>query len=378
MATADAVAEFDQIERDYAAVIALLDRSAAFRHAAALVLAEAGVDVGFAAERIDDLDTLSVCAVSGNRTDALLDLVIPAGMGLSGKVATLRHPIAVADYPREPGITHDFDPQWRAEGLRAAVAVPITRGHWFYGVLCGAAREAGGLPDRVVDALMRLARQTGLAIEVADHAREMADVAVHEERRHLALTIHDSVGAILFSIGAAARDLETERECEPALRTRLKFIEQQVARASAQLRTALRSLNEVPQEVALGVALRAECRALEERTGMKAGCVVLGELPALEEGRAKVLLQAAREALHNAEKHARARSVVVSLHAVDGGVSLVVADDGVGLGRPADGGSPSSGLGLDATADRLARVGGQLAVSTNEDGGCTMRAWLPC
>src|SRR4029077_7035836 len=126
---------------------------------------------------------------------------------------------------------------------------------------------------------------------------------------------------------------------------RLKYIEQQVAKASAQLRQALRSLNEVPQEVALGVSLRAECRALEERTGMKAGCVILGDLPALEEGRAKVLLLAAREALLNAEKHARARSVVVSLHAVDGGVSLVVADDGVGLGRPADEDGPVAGEG---------------------------------
>jgi len=390
MRTVDSVVELEQIEREYAAVIALLDRSAALRHAAALVPPEVNLDVGFAAERIDDLDTLSVCAVSGNRTDALQELVIPAGMGLSGKVASLRHPIAVADYLREPGITHDFDPQWRAEGLRAAVAVPISRGHWFYGVLCGASREPGEIPDRTIDAMMRLARQTGLAIEVADHAREMADLAVHEERRHLALTIHDSVGAILFSIGAATRDLETERECEPALRARLKYIEQQVAKASAQLRQALRSLNEVPQEVALGVALRAECRALEERTGMKAGCVVLGDLPALEEGREKVLLQAAREALHNAEKHARARSVVVSLHAVDGGVSLVVADDGVGLSPPkaegqadedglvAEQGQASTGLGLEATADRLGRVGGQLTVSTNEDGGCTMRAWMPC
>ncbi len=87
----------------------------------------------------------------------------------------------------------------------------------------GATRLPGEIPDGAVDAMMRLARQTGLAIEVADHAREMADVAVHEERRHLALTIHDSVGAILFSIGAAARDLETEREanrpCGPACAT---------------------------------------------------------------------------------------------------------------------------------------------------------------
>src|SRR2546427_12770398 len=128
MRMADPV-ELEQIEREYAAVIALLDRSAALRHAAALVPAEVGLDVGFAAERSDDLDTLSVCAVSGNRTDALQELVIPAGMGLSGKVASLRHPIAVADYLREPGITHDFDPQWRAGGRRGGGAGPRRRGH---------------------------------------------------------------------------------------------------------------------------------------------------------------------------------------------------------------------------------------------------------
>src|SRR5207249_11391279 len=92
MRTAQPVVELDQIEREYAAVIALLDRSAAFRHAAALVPGEVNLDVGFAAERIDDLDTLELCAVSGNRTDALLDLLIPARMRLSGHVATLPPP----------------------------------------------------------------------------------------------------------------------------------------------------------------------------------------------------------------------------------------------------------------------------------------------
>ena len=71
--------------------------------------------------------------------------------------------------------------------------------------------------------------------------------------------------------------------------------------------------------------------------------------------------------------------MVVSRHGTDGGVSLVVADDGVGLARPAEDGPVSTtGLGLEATADRLGRVGGQVVVSTNEDGGCTMRAWMPC
>ncbi|HEY3239137.1 MAG TPA: hypothetical protein VGL92_06210, partial [Acidimicrobiia bacterium] len=53
--TATGSAELEQIEREYAAVIALLDRSAAFRYAAALVPQQVGLEVGFAAERIDDL-----------------------------------------------------------------------------------------------------------------------------------------------------------------------------------------------------------------------------------------------------------------------------------------------------------------------------------
>jgi signal transduction histidine kinase len=371
-----AAADLERIEREYASVIALLDRAAAFRYAAALVHSQVGLDVGLAAERVDNVDTMTVCAVAGTAPDSsLLDLTIPAGMGLAGRVAIMRHPVAVVDYLYEPTITHDFDPYWRAEGLRGAIAVPVIRGHQFYGVLIGANRAPCRFGDREVGAMVHLARQAGLAIEVADHATEMVDVAVHEERRQLALTLHDSVGAMLFSIGAATRDLGSEQACPPLMRERLAFVEKQVAKASAELRQALRALSDVPQDVALGVALRGECKALEQRSGIKARCVVLDDLPDIDEGRAEVLLLAAREALLNVEKHAGARSVVVSVHVLDEGVSLVIADDGVGLPAQRAG---AQGLGVDATAERLARVGGRLTLAPNEDGGCTMRAWVPC
>jgi LuxR family transcriptional regulator, regulator of acetate metabolism len=37
----------------------------------------------------------------------------------------------------------------------------------------------------------------------------------------------------------------------------------------------------------------------------------------------------------------------------------------------------STGIGLKASYDRLARVGGALSVVGNEDGGLTVRAWVP-
>jgi signal transduction histidine kinase len=74
------------------------------------------------------------------------------------------------------------------------------------------------------------------------------------------------------------------------------------------------------------------------------------------------------------EKHAKAQSVVVSLFCHRDGVAVTIADDGVGLdGRPAR----RDGLGLAAMTERMARVGGTVAIESNEDGGATLRAWLP-
>ena len=96
-----------------------------------------------------------------------------------------------------------------------------------------------------------------------------------------------------------------------------------------------------------------------------------------------------RESLVNVEKHARAASVFVSLVSSGGGVAVAVADDGLGWSdaerdRPVSefctnraASDAGSGMGLKACYDRLARLGGSLSVVGNEDGGITVRSWVP-
>ena len=58
-----------------------------------------------------------------------------------------------------------------------------------------------------------------------------------------------------------------------------------------------------------------------------------GELPppeALVPGALDALFRIAQEALNNVARHARARRVKVSVRALDGGLQLAVADDGIG------------------------------------------------
>jgi signal transduction histidine kinase len=131
-------------------------------------------------------------------------------------------------------------------------------------------------------------------------------------------------------------------------------------------------LHASPQEVTLGVALRADCHSFEDRSGVPARVLIV-ELPSLHPSRVNALIESVREALLNIEKHAHARSVVVTVCTGDGGVYASIVDDGVGLGPR----KPEPGLGLQSASDRLERVGGRLTLTQNDEGGLTFRAWVP-
>jgi len=110
--------------------------------------------------------------------------------------------------------------------------------------------------------------------------------------------------------------------------------------------------------------------------------IVLGEIPPLPTAAGAALVLAVREALLNVEKHADARSVVVSLFSSAAEVGVAVVDDGDGEegvelrdGDDIDQ-TLATGLGLLSVRERLERVGGRLALTTNEGPGMTLRAWV--
>jgi signal transduction histidine kinase len=361
------------IDTDLSAVLSLLDKTAALRRGAEIVLRELGADLAAGANRITEDDTMEVVAVVGGSTEALNGLVIGPQEGLGGQAAVLRRTAAVADYCLSRAITHDFDDAVRAEGLRAVMAAPIVRAHRLYGLLYAARRSAVPWSDGDRTTLLGLARQTAVAMEVADSAREMAEVAVFGERQRLAIRLHDSVGATLFSLRVALTSARAEAQADSTvelLTDALALTE----RATSELRDQAYSLHQAPEDKALAVALQGDCRDFSERTGVAAELVVLGDLPLLDRGRTDVLRRTAREALLNVEKHAGAHSVVVSLYSHQEGVGMAVADDGAAGDITLQ---DERGLGLRVMAERIERVGGQLTCVGNDEGGGTVRAWVP-
>jgi signal transduction histidine kinase len=359
------------LDAQYAEILGLLDRPAAVRRMVANVPALVGVDIAWVGEPSGHDEMVLQHAV--NSTSGLVEgLVVPVGTGLGGKVLAARRPLWVSDYCASADISHHFKTKAGVEGIKAMMAVPIMHDGRMLGVLYGANRVETDFGDRATAALEQMAARTAAAAVVAERARHAAEVAVHEERRRLAMELHDTVGAMLFTLGAGIRRLGVEPGLDEEIRSRLSIINQQAVEAAAALRGSLRVLSAPHEQVALGVAVREHCRAFAERTGTPARMITLTELPALSNSRIAALADAVREGLLNAEKHAGAESVVVSLFATGGGVAVTVSDDGVGLAEPA-----ADGLGLRAVTDRLGRIGGRVTISSNEDGGATLQAWIP-
>ena len=259
------------------------------------------------------------------------------------------------------------------------LAVPVLQpgadgGSTVVAVAYAALRGPGEFGDDAVRAVQGVAVDAARALRLAEAAAAGRDTAVAAERLRMQAALHDSVGAMLFSIGAQVRDLRTTLPDNPLLRIRLGQLESDVSAASLALREALLALSESSPERALPIELAEHCRSFEARTGISARLVQLGEVRPLDRERTTLLIGAVREGLLNVEKHAEASTVVVSLGEVDACVQVAVADDGGPGERPAAAGA---GLGIRSLVERAARLGGRVSLVRDEDGGSTLRMSVP-
>lgn len=360
-----------RLTREHAELVGLLDRRSAVRAALDLLATEG--DVAWVGESEESATELTLAQVTGDRTGLLRGLSVSRGLGLTGKVHGTLTASWVDDYFGSAEITHTFDRLIDLEGIRRLMAVPVQRDGRLLGVLAVGARSEGTFGGRAAERAEAVADEVALAVAVAERARLAREVAVHEERARVAADLHDSVGALLFAIGSGVAGLSDAVGADPELAARLARLEQQASEASAALRDSLRTLRASPAALALSVALREDCSAFSDRTGVPAELVVLDDPPALAPSRAEVVLAAVREALLNVEKHAGASAVVVSVASTGRGLVVAVTDDGAGL---AAGHAP--GIGLSTTTDAVRRLGGTLRVVPDPQGGTTWRLELPC
>lgn len=320
-------------------------------------------------------DRLELRAVLGNRGPRLPGLRLCAGDGVGGRVLEEGRAVAVPAYAMAENDPELLDIVVVEEGLRSVVGVPVSFGGEVRGVLHAGLRHDGGFAPATVEALSRLCTYAGAALAAAGDRARVEEVAALRERRRLARALHDELGQRLFGIGVTTGLARASAVAGRAdLVTHLSGLEQQIAGASAALRSTLRSLDRPSAPAgALAVKVREDAASFSARTGAAAHLLVLGEPEPIDEAREDLLVRVVQEALRNVERHAAANEVVLTLAFTAGSVELVVQDDGVG----ASGGLPVNGVGLGMLREEIARLGGEARLTRNDDAGSTMRTRLP-
>ncbi|MDQ8701994.1 sensor histidine kinase [Streptomyces sp. LHD-70] len=204
------------------------------------------------------------------------------------------------------------------------------------------------------------------------------EAGVADERRRLAAEIHDTIAQGLTGIIAQLQVVSGT--ADPAL------AEEHLNRASALARHSLGEARRSVQNLgpaalehhALPEALKQTVAEWAERTGVRARFTVTGTAEPLHDEIEATLLRIAQEALSNADRHAGAGRVGVTLSYMAGEVALDVRDDGRGFEPLAvEPRSGSGGFGLDGMRARAERVAGAVTVESERGQGTAVSARVP-
>ncbi len=123
-------------------------------------------------------------------------------------------------------------------------------------------------------------------------------------------------------------------------------------------------------------ALEELAKATRDRFQIGCHFATHGPAPALERATATHLYRIAQEAVANAVKHSRARSLQIRLCTRAQDIELSVEDDGAGLSAASR--SKSTGLGLHIMDYRARTIGGALRFARGRNGGTVVSCCVPC
>jgi PAS domain S-box-containing protein len=258
-------------------------------------------------------------------------------------------------------------------------------------------QEAGGQPVRhytlsdsplkdwrglEVGRLLLLRDVTGERRARAQMVEQQRTLAMLQERDRLARELHDSTGQVLGYVSLQAQAIGqwlrqgNTAEAEAQL-ARLVDVAQD---AHVDLRDSILSLRSgATAGWSFFAALEQHLAAYQENYGLCAELILPPDL-AEEDLAPEVgaqLVRVIQEALTNARKHARARNVRVTLAREGPQATIVVADDGIGFDPGALPGDRHGHLGLIFMRERLAQIGGSLAIRSRLGAGTEVTLRVP-
>jgi two-component system, NarL family, sensor histidine kinase DevS len=241
-------------------------------------------------------------------------------------------------------------------------------------------RDVGGRPRYVSVTLVPHRAEDGrgffvMTSDVTDRVRSeqalqesIRQLALLEERQRIAADLHDVVIQRLF---AAGLDLAAVQRGAPEASRRIAAAAGGVDEAIRELRRAIHSLTKLMTPTQLPATIERILGNAGRGLGFVPTMTYTGSTELLPGPAVDHLLAVLTEALSNAARHAEATEVHVTLSCEPDRITLLVADNGRGIGRE----QRSSGLAN--MRQRAERLGGTFGCRDNDPRGTVLEWMVP-
>jgi signal transduction histidine kinase len=229
-------------------------------------------------------------------------------------------------------------------------------------------RASAARAEAIVERLAPLAANWVMEREAARRnllVRQLAlrmFAAIDEERARIARDLHDDQAQLIAAVKIA---LDGRRE---AARSIFKQVEEELRHKTRELRPVTIA------DASLDEAIEGEFARLH-RAGVTAKLVHSvhdGAAEKISRPVQQLCFQVVRETLSNVIRHARAKSVEITIDSTDAAARVSVTDDGCGIAANIGG----EGIGLAGVRERLELMGGSLRVES-QAGRTTVVAEIP-
>lgn len=317
---------------------------------------------------------------------------VPVGKGVTGAIAAEGRPLIVNDYSTvDVSFIGKMPPSEVFARVKSVMGVPLRIGDKVVGVVVVNSSSSRRFTEEELGLLGLVADRVAPAIELGRLVERVRDggvrqrelarrllTAQEEERRRLAVELHDELGQVLTAVKINLASLERSSRTLPASPHLREAIES-VDRAMETVRDLALALRpSVLDDLGLPAALRWYADRLARDARIEAH-LSIDALPRLAPELETTCFRVAQEALTNVARHARARRVWLDVHLRAGDLEFAVRDDGIGFDASAarDRAIGGASMGLLGMQERVTLVGGEFEVTNRPEGGTEVRARLP-
>jgi signal transduction histidine kinase len=301
----------------------------------------------------------------------------PVGHGVLGVVLNEGQRLRLQDiakHPRSVGFPANHP------AMKTLLAVPVICKSPFRGNLY-LAEKNGGVEFTADDeeTLDRFAVQAAIAIDNAHLHQQVANLAVAQERLHIAHEMHDGIAQVLGYVNTkvqAATEYLRRGDADEAT-AQLRELATSARAAYGDVREAIVDLRTLPEaDRDFGDVIKDYIDRWKEQTGISTHVVIDGQLD-LPVAAELQLVRIVQESLANVRKHAKATTATVSIARRNGALLLTVTDDGVGFNTAARSRSDFPRFGLSTMRERAESIGGTMQIDSTPGSGTTVKVEVP-